>query len=134
MVKMDKCFNYSVCVYSYCMMLCMQDNTSLLSMHRNYHVWVEGWMTRPDLGATYGGWQALDATPQEISPHSRSFVVGPASLVAIKDGQDLKFDNEFVISEVNADIKYYYETEKGQFELAGTNISKVVTLGMIDSV
>ena len=82
-------------------------------------------MSRPDLGATYGGWQALDATPQEISPHSRSYVVGPASLVAIKDGQDLKFDNEFVISEVNADLKYYYETEKDKFELAGTNISKV---------
>lgn len=82
-------------------------------------------MMRPDLGPTYGGWQALDATPQEISPHSRSFVVGPASLVAIKDGQDLKYDNEFVISEVNADIKYYYETEKGKFELSGANISKV---------
>lgn len=84
-------------------------------------------MSRPDLGATYGGWQALDATPQEISPHSRSYVVGPASIVAIKDGQDLKFDNEFVIAEVNADIKYYYETERGKFELAGANISKVST-------
>ena len=92
---------------------------------RNYHVWVEGWMSRPDLGPTYGGWQALDATPQEISPHSRSYVVGPASLVAIKDGQDLKYDNEFVIAEVNADIKYYYETQKGKFELSGSNISKV---------
>ena len=67
----------------------------------------------------------MDATPQEISPHSRSYVVGPASLVAIKDGQDLKYDNEFVIAEVNADIKYYCETEKGKFKLAGSNISKV---------
>ena len=83
-------------------------------------------MSRPDLGATYGGWQALDATPQEISPHSRSHVVGPASLVAVKDGQDMKFDNEFVISEVNADLKYYYETEKDKFELAGANIYKVM--------
>ena len=85
-------------------------------------------MSRPNLGPTYGGWQALDATPQEISPHSRSYVVGPASLVAIKDGQDMKYDNEFVISEVNADIKYYYETEKGKFQLAGSNISKVIEL------
>ena len=82
-------------------------------------------MSRPDLGPTYGGWQAVDATPQEISHHSRSCVVGPASLVAIKDGQDLKYDNEFVIAEVNADIKYYYETEKGKFELSESNISKV---------
>jgi transglutaminase 1 len=84
-------------------------------------------MSRPDLGPTYGGWQALDATPQEISPHSRSYVVGPASLAAIKDGQDLKYDNEFVIAEVNADIKYYYEMKKGKFELSGSNISKVST-------
>ena len=31
---------------------------------RNYHVWVEAWMSRPDLGPSYGGWQAVDATPQ----------------------------------------------------------------------
>ena len=80
---------------------------------------------RPDLGPTYGSWQALDAMPQEISPHSCSYVIGPALLVAMKDGQDLKYDSKFVIAEVNADIKYYYETEKGKFELSGSNISKV---------
>ena len=47
---------------------------------RNYHVWVEGWMKRPDLDGSFGGWQALDATPQELSPHSRTMVVGPASI------------------------------------------------------
>lgn len=31
---------------------------------RNYHVWVEAWMSRPDLGPEYNGWQAVDATPQ----------------------------------------------------------------------
>ena len=31
---------------------------------RNYHVWTEAWMSRPDLGPGYGGWQAVDATPQ----------------------------------------------------------------------
>lgn len=34
---------------------------------RNYHVWNEVWMGRPDLPVGYGGWQALDATPQEAS-------------------------------------------------------------------
>lgn len=36
---------------------------------RNFHVWVEGWMRRPDLekGTTYDGWQVLDPTPQEQS-------------------------------------------------------------------
>ena len=33
----------------------------------NFHVWNEVWMTRPDLQAGYGGWQAIDATPQETS-------------------------------------------------------------------
>ena len=33
----------------------------------NFHVWNECWMARPDLQAGYGGWQAVDATPQETS-------------------------------------------------------------------
>ncbi|XP_007545207.2 protein-glutamine gamma-glutamyltransferase 2-like, partial [Poecilia formosa] len=35
----------------------------------NFHVWVEGWMRRPDLAedGRYDGWQALDGTPQELS-------------------------------------------------------------------
>ena len=37
---------------------------------RNFHVWVEAWMKRPDLegeGGNYDGWQVLDPTPQEKS-------------------------------------------------------------------
>ena len=37
---------------------------SSLLLHRNYHVWAEAWMSRPDLGPSYGGWQAIDSTPQ----------------------------------------------------------------------
>jgi transglutaminase 1 len=33
----------------------------------NFHVWNEVWMTRPDLPSGYGGWQIIDATPQETS-------------------------------------------------------------------
>ena len=36
-------------------------------LDRNFHVWVECWMTRPDLGAHMDGWQVLDPTPQERS-------------------------------------------------------------------
>lgn len=32
---------------------------------RSYHTWNECWMSRPDLPHGYGGWQAVDATPQE---------------------------------------------------------------------
>ena len=53
-------------------------------------MWVEAWMERPDLKGHYGGWQAVDATPQEPSPHSDKYTLGPAPLSAIKDGLSLK--------------------------------------------
>ena len=34
---------------------------------RNFHVWVDSWMTRPDLGQKFDGWQTSDPTPQETS-------------------------------------------------------------------
>ena len=30
-------------------------------------MWNEAWFRRPDLPEGYGGWQAIDATPQEVS-------------------------------------------------------------------
>ena len=33
----------------------------------NFHVWNDVWLARPDLPRGYGGWQAIDATPQEAS-------------------------------------------------------------------
>lgn len=33
----------------------------------NFHVWNDVWMMRPDLPLGYGGWQIIDATPQEES-------------------------------------------------------------------
>ena len=33
----------------------------------NFHVWNDVWMARPDLPSGFGGWQAIDATPQEAS-------------------------------------------------------------------
>ena len=72
----------------------------VLSLHRNFHVWNDVWMERPDLPKGFGGWQAVDATPQEQSPQGGGFRTGPASLRAIKLGQKLNYDVEFVISEV----------------------------------
>jgi len=36
---------------------------------RNFHVWNDVWMKRADLNENgeYDGWQAIDATPQELS-------------------------------------------------------------------
>uniref|UniRef100_A0A3Q2T560 Protein-glutamine gamma-glutamyltransferase E-like n=1 Tax=Fundulus heteroclitus TaxID=8078 RepID=A0A3Q2T560_FUNHE len=74
----------------------------------NFHVWVEGWMKRPDLSkdGKYDGWQVVDPTPQERS--DGLFCCGPASLMAILNGDtDLKYDVPFVFAEVNADSVYW---------------------------
>lgn len=42
---------------------------------------------RPDLPPGYGGWQVIDATPQESSDVSNLYQMGPASLEAIKRGE-----------------------------------------------
>lgn len=38
-----------------------------LIYHRNFHLWVECWMDRKDLGPEMNGWQVLDPTPQHRS-------------------------------------------------------------------
>lgn len=69
----------------------------------NYHVWNDVYMARPDLPIGYGGWQAVDATPQETS--NGFYQCGPASLVAIREGAvGLNYDVQFVLSSVNADM------------------------------
>ncbi|XP_053450449.1 protein-glutamine gamma-glutamyltransferase 5 [Nycticebus coucang] len=68
----------------------------------DYHVWNECWMARKDLPPGYGGWQVLDATPQETS--NGLYCCGPASVRAIKEGEvDLNYDTRFAFSMVNAD-------------------------------
>ncbi|KAJ8717052.1 hypothetical protein PYW08_005451 [Mythimna loreyi] len=69
----------------------------------NYHVWNDVWMARPDLTAGYGGWQAIDATPQETS--KGLYQCGPAPLEAIKQGViGMNYDVEFMLASVNADL------------------------------
>ncbi|XP_054723069.1 annulin-like [Uloborus diversus] len=73
----------------------------------NFHVWNETWMQRPDLEpGDYGGWQAVDATPQEES--DGLYRCGPSSVAAIKRGEVKKaFDTTFLFAEVNADKVYW---------------------------
>uniref|UniRef100_A0A8C2DJ03 Protein-glutamine gamma-glutamyltransferase K n=1 Tax=Cyprinus carpio TaxID=7962 RepID=A0A8C2DJ03_CYPCA len=81
---------------------------------RNFHVWNESWMTRPDLPAGYGGWQVVDATPQE--PSQGSYRCGPTSIFAVRNGQvTLKFDTPFVFAEVNSDRIYWQKKTDGSF-------------------
>lgn len=57
-------------------------------------------------------------------------MVGPASLVAVKTGQSLSYDTDFVIAEVNADILDYCEVEKDKFELAVADTKRVIIMYM----
>ncbi|XP_054607912.2 transglutaminase 5, like isoform X1 [Nothobranchius furzeri] len=69
----------------------------------NFHVWVECWMTRKDLGSDMDGWQVLDPTPQQRS--NGVFCCGPAPVKAVKSQCiDRKYDIPFVYAEVNADV------------------------------
>ncbi|XP_060089483.1 protein-glutamine gamma-glutamyltransferase 5-like [Heteronotia binoei] len=68
----------------------------------NFHVWDECWMARRDLPAGYGGWQVLDATPQERS--NGLYCCGPAPVAAIRAGEvQQRYDAPFVFAMVNAD-------------------------------
>ncbi|XP_073954050.1 hemocyte protein-glutamine gamma-glutamyltransferase-like [Choristoneura fumiferana] len=88
----------------------------------NYHVWNDVWMARPDLPPGYGGWQAIDATPQETS--SGLYQCGPAPLEAIKQGViGVGFDVEFMLASVNADLMRWRkdpEAEMG-YSMVDTN-------------
>ncbi|XP_011473235.1 protein-glutamine gamma-glutamyltransferase 5 [Oryzias latipes] len=69
----------------------------------NFHVWVECWMTRKDLGSNMDGWQVLDPTPQERS--KGVYCCGPAPVKAIRSQRtDVPYDVPFVYAEVNADV------------------------------
>ncbi|XP_062265184.1 protein-glutamine gamma-glutamyltransferase 2-like [Platichthys flesus] len=97
----------------------------------NYHVWVEGWMKRPDLkeGDKYDGWQVLDPTPQEKS--NGVYCCGPASVKAIQSGNiNLKYDIPFIFAEVNADcVDWLVKADRSKIKIfsdtkrIGQNIS-----------
>ncbi|XP_046746549.1 hemocyte protein-glutamine gamma-glutamyltransferase-like [Diprion similis] len=79
----------------------------------NFHVWNDVWMARPDLPKGYGGWQAVDATPQEIS--DGMYQCGPASVEAIRQGAvGFNYDISFMVSTVNADIMHWIEDKQSE--------------------
>ncbi|XP_078110502.1 protein-glutamine gamma-glutamyltransferase 5-like isoform X2 [Sander vitreus] len=69
----------------------------------NFHVWVECWMRRPDLGAGFDGWQVVDPTPQERS--AGIFCCGPCPVAAIQQRcLRAPYDTSFVYASVDADV------------------------------
>lgn len=86
----------------------------------NFHVWNESWFRRLDLPEGYDGWQAHDATPQELSEGVMR--CGPAPLKAIREGQVyLNYDVPFIFSEVNGDKVFWRRNEEGEEEVAYIN-------------
>ncbi|XP_065660168.1 hemocyte protein-glutamine gamma-glutamyltransferase isoform X2 [Hydra vulgaris] len=83
----------------------------------NFHVWNEVWMKRLDLfDSKFDGWQAIDATPQEVNGGINQ--TGPAPLVAIKEGiMDIKYDVPFVFSEVNANSVKWKKNEEDSYDV-----------------
>lgn len=73
-------------------------------------------MERADLtlsGSFYSGWQAVDATPQEMS--DGVFRCGPAPVRAVKFGEILRpYDCNFLFAEVNADKLFWLYTGPSQ--------------------
>ena len=101
----------------------------------NFHLWNEIWTKRPDLPTGYDGWQALDATPQEMS--DGLYQAGPSSLKAIKAGAVyLPYDARFIFAEVNADRVYWHENEDGDYEIKKidkTHVGKMVVTKAVGS-
>ncbi|XP_036453352.1 coagulation factor XIII A chain [Colossoma macropomum] len=90
----------------------------------NYHCWNECYMARPDLPEGFGGWQVVDATPQETS--DGMYRCGPASVAAIKHGQVCyPFDAPFVFAEVNSDVVFYRRDKEGTLQPVKVNSSHV---------
>ncbi|XP_054457356.1 coagulation factor XIII A chain [Anoplopoma fimbria] len=90
----------------------------------NYHCWNECYMSRPDLPTGFGGWQVVDATPQETS--DGMYRCGPASVKAIKHGQIcFPFDAPFVFAEVNSDVVFYTRSKDGALEPVKVNRTHV---------
>lgn len=89
-------------------------------MFRNFHVWNEVWMKRPDLeDPKYDGWQAVDVTPQEPSDandpkYGGKNACGPIPVLALKHGElDKSYDGPFVYAAINADVYYYKDSANG---------------------
>lgn len=62
---------------------------ALFCVCRNFHCWVESWMTRPDLKSDFNGWQASDPTPQEKSDGKKTHPADSISEIILIAGSVL---------------------------------------------
>jgi transglutaminase 1 len=87
-------------------------------------------MLRADLGdrSETGGWQVIDATPQEKS--DEMYQCGPASVFSVRRGEIKRpFDGQFVFSEVNADkVYWHYRGPNRPLKLLGKKLDVYVNV------
>ncbi|XP_034826300.1 hemocyte protein-glutamine gamma-glutamyltransferase-like [Maniola hyperantus] len=80
----------------------------------NFHVWNDVWMQRTDLPQGYGGWQIIDATPQEEA--ESVYKCGPASVEAVRRGEvGFQYDTPFMYSQINAELCHFQEEESSDW-------------------
>jgi transglutaminase 1 len=73
-------------------------------------------MARPDLPHGYGGWQAIDATPQQQSGDKVQRNNGPSSVEAVRRGEvGFAFVTPYLFAEVNADVCHFQEDESSHW-------------------
>nr|XP_006824931.1 PREDICTED: hemocyte protein-glutamine gamma-glutamyltransferase-like [Saccoglossus kowalevskii] len=90
----------------------------------NFHVWNDLWMARADMPDGFGGWQALDTCPQEMSGGLHR--CGPASLSAVKQGQVYyNYDTMFMFAEVNGEEVDWIVTASGKMKPADVNSRRI---------
>jgi hypothetical protein len=88
----------------------------------NYHAWCDAWMKRPDRPGQ-DGWQTVDATPQEAS--AGLYRLGPAPHSAVRANAGGNYDVDFVVAEVDADVKKWLEKLDGTTTLLSVDTEKV---------
>uniref|UniRef100_UPI0037E931ED coagulation factor XIII A chain-like isoform X1 n=2 Tax=Semicossyphus pulcher TaxID=241346 RepID=UPI0037E931ED len=101
----------------------------------NYHCWNEVCLMRPDLPPGLGGWQVVDATPQETS--DGHFRCGPSSVAAIKEGLICHpFDCGFIFAEVNSDVVFHKRDRYGTlspFRVDKTHVGQAICTKAVGS-
>lgn len=99
-----------------------EDDDEYPDMCWSFHVWNDVWMARPDLPPGYGGWQVIDATPQE--ENDVVYRCGPASVEAIRRGEvGYLYDTPYIYAAINADICHFQEDEESEWGFNRLTIS-----------
>ncbi|MBM4369110.1 MAG: hypothetical protein FJ102_23050 [Deltaproteobacteria bacterium] len=81
----------------------------------NYHVWCDAWID--------GRWNAVDATPQELSGGLHQ--LGPAPVPAVKAKSGGLYDVDFVTTEVDGDVRYLKDDGTGNYVVFNTDTKAV---------